>query len=167
MEIKKIWVFLFLALATNQGIGSANGLTCKFVKDIESYHRSMWLAGTKTSQMDLVACIDHAWRYYDTEATTKSVEFTFFASNYLLSALQFNSRDFIVEAEKRPALIAKWLKNIDYEIFTWREDSPCGRQSQIDQVTFLLRTQRNLLSHFESYQLISNRFKNLRCNKID
>jgi len=164
---KKSWLILFLALISNSAFGSVMKPGCKVASDIERYQRSMWLEGTRASQVELIACIDDAWKFYDTEENTKSAEFTYFSSSYLLSALQFNLGEFVVETEKRPDLISKWLKNIEYDIFTWRDDPPCGRQSQIDQVKSLLVSQKRSLSHFKTYHRLYKRFEKLKCHMID
>lgn len=159
-------VLLLLAFCF-PGCVLAGEQACQDKSDIELRQQAMWLSGTLEAQRDLIVCIDDAWLYFDTEAQTKSAEFVYYASTSLLSALQFNLSGFVRTMEDRPRLLSKWLHDVRSTAFTWRDDLPCGRQPQIDEVQLLLDAHRDVLGSISSFHAIDSQFEGMRCNIID
>jgi hypothetical protein len=140
---------------------------CRNADDISKQESRMWIDDTFDGQRDLVLCINHAWRYFDTKEQVKSAEFVNVASSNLIAAFKFNPANFLKIMDQHPWLLKRWLRDIEYDIYTWHEDPPCEFVPQIESTRSALESVPESLKHSSSFAEMEAKFKDLSCRQID
>lgn len=164
LTLRLVLVLVFL-LTPRLSLGKES--SCRNAEEIAENEQAMLLDGTMEGQQRLVSCIQEAWVFFEGEEQVKNTDFVNTASNNLLSALKFNPISFTKIMDQHPWLLNRWLKNIEFDIFTWREDSPCGYNPQISYIRSLMRIVGKVEGSSYSFKRIRARFSNMRCNQID
>jgi len=161
------WIFCLCVCLCVGCYADTKERSCVDIDEAKEKFIDMWQYRTLDSQNDLLACVADAWTYFDTKAQVKSAEFTYTASAYLLSAMQFNFENFVSFMKKDEALNSKWLKKVDQSMFVWRDYGDCEYVQQLDQIKLVIGTANDSVKKMDSYKEISDVFSELQCRAID
>ena len=160
--LSTLCIFLSVACYADGNIAS-----CVDIDEAKNKFIDMWQYRTLDSQNDLMACVADAWTYFDSQAEVKSAEFTYTASAYLLSALQFDLENFARFMDKHDGLNSKWLKEVDQSMFVWRDYGECEYAKQLEQIKGLINAADENVRERDSYKRILGVFAGLECRVVD
>jgi hypothetical protein len=164
--MKNLTFLLFICFFSLSSCSKAIGASCSSIVDIQNSHKKLWIERTKASHDSLLNCIEKAWIIYD-QSKTQSAEFNYFATIYLLSAMQFDTLNFFTKIENNTQMTSKTMKNIKYNAFVWRDDLPCGYSGQLNQIKSILEVHKIILQKNTAFIKIRALFEQLECSVVD
>jgi hypothetical protein len=161
--MKNLFIFVLIFFSWSC---SGREYSCEAVNDIEFFHNKLWTERALQKQNDLISCISDAWYFFDNEAKVQSAEFTYYASTYLLSALQFNVVNFLEQMKVHPILFEKLIASVKNDLFVWPNDPPCGYIEQLQEIKRNLSIYETKYGNDIIYSKLKSTFDNIECRVI-